>query len=362
MRIIGTLLVFGLIGFVAWSTPQLAQEQASQPNQARGNNQGAAARAQLVPTAKAFLNALDEQQKQKALLAYDSDKRVGWHFIPMETRKGLPLREMSEEQKQLAFKLLRATVSQMGYNKATTIMQLESVLRKLEGVGSEDRRDPEKYYFTLFGNPAARQKWGLSIEGHHLSLNFAAEGNRLVGTTPQFFASNPAVLKDSYGEKFPKGMEVLKAEQELAFQLVNSLDQQQLATAMLPGETPSEIRGAGEPQPPTDAPRGIAASEFSDEQLATLKKLMEAYTSKMRPPVAKRRWEQIEEAGLEKVHFSWSGATQPGMGHYYVVQGPTFVIEFINVQPDAAGNPANHIHCVWRDMRGDFGLPIAANN
>ena len=58
------------------------------------------------------------------------------------------------------------------------------------------------------------------------------------------------------------------------------------------------------------------------------------------------------------MHFAWAGATKPGVGHYYRVQGPTFLIEFVNVQPDAAGNIANHIHCVWRDMRGDFGIPI----
>ncbi|MEO1972064.1 MAG: DUF3500 domain-containing protein, partial [Pirellulaceae bacterium] len=49
---------------------------------------------------------------------------------------------------------------------------------------------------------------------------------------------------------------------------------------------------------------------------------------------------------------------KPGIGHYYRIQGPTFLIEFVNTQPDAAGNPANHIHCVWRDMKGDFAIPV----
>jgi hypothetical protein len=48
---------------------------------------------------------------------------------------------------------------------------------------------------------------------------------------------------------------------------------------------------------------------------------------------------------------------KPGVGHGYRVEGPTFSIEFVNVQPDAEGNPANHIHCVWRDRSGDFDLP-----
>ena len=47
-----------------------------------------------------------------------------------------------------------------------------------------------------------------------------------------------------------------------------------------------------------------------------------------------------------------------GEGRYYCIQGPSFQIEFVNVQPDSAGNPANHIHSVWRDLRGDFAIPL----
>ena len=50
--------------------------------------------------------------------------------------------------------------------------------------------------------------------------------------------------------------------------------------------------------------------------------------------------------GWDDVHFAWSGSLMPGVGHAYRVEGTTFSIEFANVQPDAEGNPANHIHCV----------------
>ncbi len=60
---------------------------------------------------------------------------------------------------------------------------------------------------------------------------------------------------------------------------------------------------------------------------------MTAYTSKMRPVVSKARWELIEKAGFDKVYFAWSGADRPAFGHYYRVQGPTFVIEFITCRP-----------------------------
>lgn len=340
--------------------PSSAQEKPAtskpQPTATAQANQNKAP--QLLPSAKAFLASLDDTQREKAVLTYDSEKRVQWHFIPMQTRKGLPIMEMEDSQKKLAMTLLRSALSELGYNKATKIMSLEKVLKQLEGDKGTNERNPEKYYFTLFGTPAPQQAWGLSIEGHHLSLNFSLTGNRIVDSTPQFFATNPAKLMDSYGDEFPKGLEVLGAEERLGFELAKSLSEEQFAKAKLPGETPSEIRGAGEPQPSTTVLGGIAAAELTAEQQETLKKLMTAYTKKMKPGVQKARWQLIDEAGFDKIQFGWSGATKPGVGHYYVIQGPTFVIEFINVQPDAAGNPANHIHCVWRDMQGDFDLPV----
>ena len=77
------------------------------------------------------------------------------------------------------------------------------------------------------------------------------------------------------------------------------------------------------------------------------------------PEEVGRAWiGEIDKAGIDRVHFAWSGATEPGIGHYYRLQGPTFLIEFINVQRDSAGNPANHIHAVWRNMAGDFGVAL----
>ncbi len=344
---------------LAWQTLTFAQEKSP-----RVKAQDAAVQAnqnkapKLLASATEFLATLNDAQREKALLPYDSEKRVQWHFIPMQTRKGLPIMEMQESQKKVAMTLLRSALSQVGYNKATKIMSLEKVLKQLEGDKGANERNPEKYYFTIFGTPAPQQPWGLSIEGHHLSLNFSVTGNRIVDSTPQFFATNPAKLMDSYGDEFPKGLEVLGAEEQLGFELVNSLSEDQLAKAKLPGEVPSEIRGASEPQPSTVVLGGIAAKDLDADQQEVLKKLMKAYTNKMKTGVQNSRWKLIDESGFDKIQFGWAGAMKSGAGHYYVVQGPTFVIEFINVQPDAAGNPANHIHCVWRDMQGDFDMPI----
>jgi hypothetical protein len=316
--------------------------------------------ASLTKAAQAFTAQLDDAQKEKALLSYEAKQRVDWQFIPLPTRKGLPLMQMRPEQQKAALALLHAAVSQVGYDKATKIMSLENVLRKLEGPNGKNERNPQKYYFTIYGKVG--EHWGLSIEGHHLSLNFVMQGDKIVDSTPQFFATNPAELKDNYGEGFEKGLRVLREEETLAFDLLGSLNAEQRKAVMLPGATPGEIRGAAEPQPPQTAPEGLTADKLDDKQKDVLRKLLEAYTSKMRPEVAAARWQQIEKGGFDKLAFAWSGADHSGVGHYYRIQGATFLVEFVNMQADAAGNPANHIHCVWRDLEGDFDLPIRSRD
>ncbi len=67
----------------------------------------------------------------------------------------------------------------------------------------------------------------------------------------------------------------------------------------------------------------------------------------------------MKDHGLNSVYFAWSGATEPGVGHDYCVQGPSFMLELVNVQSDPAGNKANHVHSVWRSLNGDFAVGAA---
>ncbi len=312
---------------------------------------------QMRVFADAFLQTLDEKQSAKATMPYDSPERVGWHFIPMPTRKGLVLKDMNAAQKTAALRLLRACLSEAGYDKASKIMLLEGVLRQLEGAGSEERRDPEKYYLTIFGTPSDSELWGLSFEGHHLSLNFSCRGGELVDSTPQFFASNPAKIMTEVKGQLGKGTRVLRDEEDLGFELIGSLTDAQKETALIAKEAPAELRFAGEPQAKVDEPVGIAYSALTDEQARLLKQLVSIYANAVPEATARQRHELIDTNDWQNVYFAWAGATTPGVGHYYRIRGKDFLIEFVNTQADASGNPANHIHCVWRDLTGDFDLP-----
>ena len=312
----------------------------------------------FVTAANGFLATLDDEEKKLAVMDYESPERVGWHFIPKDKRKGLVVKEMNPKQRRAANQLLRAGLSFLGYKKFTNIMKLEGVLHELEKANpGRFPRDTELYFYTVFGKPAKEGKWGVSIEGHHMSLNFVIEDGEVISSTPQVMCSNPTIVPADLAG-FEKGARVLDNEETLGFDLVNSLNDEQKKVAMIAEEAPREVRNAGEAQPPQTPAEGIAISKLEDEQKKTLRQLIFTYTKTMAPEIAAQRLADIKEAGWGKVKFAWAGATKPGIGHYYRIQGPTFVVEFVNTQPDAAGNPASHIHCLWRDMRGDFAIAV----
>jgi hypothetical protein len=230
----------------------------------------------MTVEATRYLSLLDAEQRATSLLPYDTPQRLEWHFIPKPTRKGLQVKDMTQEQRKAARGLLRSCLSEVGYGKADRIMKLENLLHALE----KDRsggpiRDPQRYYFTLFGEPTADGRWGLSIEGHHLSLNFVVEKGRVISSTPTFFAANPALIQAQVpGTDFAKGARVLADEELLAFELVGSLDEQQRKAAVIADKAPAEIRAAGEPQPPADEGVGLEWSKLTEAQRMTLIKLI----------------------------------------------------------------------------------------
>jgi hypothetical protein len=313
----------------------------------------------MTKAADRFLASLSAEQAVKARLAFEDPRRLDWHFIPKAERKGLQIKEMTAEQRKLAHALLHSGLSEIGHDKASTIMSLEAILHELEkNRQGAQIRDPERYYFTVFGAPSIQGKWGWSVEGHHLSLNFVVSDGKLVSATPAFFGANPATVQTELSVGPKKGQRTLAKEETLAFELLKSLTADQRKEAVIDQEAPKDIRGPATPQPPMDAAAGVAGSKMTEAQLKTLWGLIESYAANMPQEVGAAWLSEIKKAGTEKVHFAWAGADKPGVGHYYRLQGPTFLVEFINVQADSANNPANHIHSVWRSMTGDFGVTL----
>src|SRR5262249_1238904 len=182
--------------------------------------------ATMTDAAKAYLASLTPEQRAKTMFPFQSDERQNWHFVPLE-RKGVALREMTAAQKHLAEALLSAGLSQQGVIKAHTIMSLDQILKDMEkGTGPE--RDPEKYYVSIFGEPAETGTWGYRFEGHHISLNFTIVNGR-VASSPNFFGANPAEVKEG-----PRaGLRALRREEEVGRSFIKSLTDAQRAIAIV---------------------------------------------------------------------------------------------------------------------------------
>jgi hypothetical protein len=375
------------------------------------------AAAAMAKAANEFLSSLTDAQRQKAAYPVASEEWTRWNFIPasMFPRNGLSFKEMNQTQRQRAHDLMKASLSQAGYMTATSVMQLENVLREIEGPsatagappvaaaapapatapapavaeagaargeggqrgeggrggrggrggggrggdggggGAPIIRDPELYFLTVFGNPAAAGGWGWRVEGHHVSLRFAIDnGKMLVSSTPQFIGSNPAEVPYGYGPH--TGLRVLAAQEDAARALVLALDAKAQAVAIV-APTPRGFASGTTVRFNSPAPVGLAVGQMSSAHRNMVMKLIDSYANIMPADIAAERMARIKSAGIEKIMFAWSGATEKGRPYQYQVQGPTFLIEHNNTQ-----NNGNHVHAVWRDFNGDFGRDVLAEH
>jgi hypothetical protein len=305
----------------------------------------------MASAASKFLHGLTPEQRQQAAFAFDGDERLRWHFIPTETfpRKGLLIRDMNEPQRKLAHDLLKSGLSERGYLTAAAIMDLETVLKALEAPAGRLERDPEKYFFSVFGSPSAKAPWGWRVEGHHVSLHFTVVNGALVAGSPTFFGSNPAEVRD--GAK--KGLRILGAEEDAARALLDSLDESQRASAVIDATAPGDMITMAKVDIAPLSPAGLTTDALNATQRDLLMKLIDVYIGLMAPDIAADRLARLRKAGVEKIAFAWAGETTRGKKHYYRIQGPTFLVEYDNTQ-----NDANHIHSVWRDFQGDFGRDL----
>ena len=304
----------------------------------------------------AFVNSLSAEQKQKAVFPFKSDERLHWNFIPTEgfPRNGLLLRDMDENQRKLAHDLLKSALSQRGYMTATAIMDLESTLGDMErgargGGGGGFERHPLKYFFSVFGTPSAKETWGWRVEGHHVSLHFSVVNGTLVASSPTFFGTNPAEVREGPRQ----GLRILGEQEDEGRSLLMALNDTQRSKAVIQNVALNEIVTTNKLDITPLSPIGLPASEMTTPQRDMLMKVINVYVSKMADDIAAERTAKLQKAGIDKIAFAWAGEAERGKRHYYRIQGPTFLIEHDNSQ-----NNGNHVHSVWRDFAGDFGRDL----
>ena len=308
--------------------------------------------AAMAESARHFLRSLDSDGQNQTNLTFDDENRYDWHYIPRPgERKGIAYKSMTAAQSQLADRLMSTALSHEGLSRALGVMYLDQILFEIE---KRPVRDSELYYVTVFGDPSSEGNWGWRVEGHHLSLNITLQDGEVISTSPMFMGANPARVREDGAQA---GLEVLADEQVLARQLLHSFDEGQRETVVYADKAPRDIATREQRQADPGPPLGLSVREMTGAQADLLMRLVETYAYRMRPQLADLELEEMRRADVREIHFGWAGESEFGEPHYYRIQGPTFLVEYDNVQ-----NGANHIHSVWRDLTGDFGDDVLSQH
>ena len=306
--------------------------------------------AAMVDAARRWLASLDAPRRSKATYHYLDGERIFWYYPPLN-RHGLPLRDMDDNQRALALELLSTGLTDEAGQQARLIIEHEDVLGPLEAEAGHTTwpRDPHLYYWTVFGEPGRAEPWGWRAEGHHLSVHYSVWGDQVIAVTPFFFGANPAEVR-----KGPKeGLRILSRREDLAIDLISSLDAGQRGKAVIHDKAPWDILGYNSSKQAVHNDEGLAGREMNGTQREMLMTLISEYVHGVPAPVAAERMGKIRETGLDSYRLVWAGGLDRSRDHYYRIHGGQFIVEFDNIQ-----NGANHIHSVWRDVENDFAQDV----
>lgn len=294
------------------------------------------------------INSLDSLQKAKSVFPFDEMSRYDWNYLPpsLIPRRGACLKDLDSTQKNNVYALLKSFLSEKGFTRTLDIMDNEFYLKELEP--NMIHRIPENQFIAFYGNPGTDSIWGWKFSGHHIALNFTIVNDKLA-FTPVFFGVYPAEIKEGQN----KGRRIIKDEEDIGFELINMLSSEQKLKAIFQSKAFNDIVTTNSIQVGPLDPVGILAKDLTPQQKIILNKLIVCHLSSMPTEIAEMRMKRIASEDFNQIRFGWAGGLVEGVPHYYRIQGKTFLIEFDNTTHNA-----NHIHIVWRDFNGDFGVDL----
>jgi hypothetical protein len=306
--------------------------------------------------ADAFLAGLTDEQRKKTLFPVDDDEWRKWDNRSFPLRQGVGFNEMTPAQRELAFALLRASLSAKGLQKTSDIMKLNGTLAELADNFNEYGQ--WSYWITVMGTPSDAEPWGWQLDGHHAIINYFVLGDQVV-MTPTFMGSEP--VRAEAGAF--RGTVVMQDEQNKGLRLFNALDKGQQAKAVIrssKGAT-DNLAQAYEDNLVLDY-AGIPVSQLNPRQQDLLLDLIAEYVGNMKEGHAKVRMEEVRRH-LSRTYFAWIGSAAPDGVFYYRIQSPVILIEFDHqnrvapVRTDTASR--DHIHTVVRTPNGnDYGKDL----
>lgn len=316
--------------------------------------------------AVSLYNSFDKIQLHSGKLTFNDTARLQWNNLPvgLRARVGTSIGNMTEDQRKLVHRILSASFSSQGYLKATSIMHLDDLLsRYYDSLFYKKEISDTTYtfirsllwshknfYFAFFGQPTDGV-WGYKLEGHHLSVNFTFVNDKL-SVTPFFIGTDPA----EYPTSEYAGWRVLGQEEDLGIKLITLLSTVQQKKAIMSSAVPQDIITGAESGKRLVDNWGILGAEMNRSQKGILQYIIREFVFNLEYEKAVIEYDKIVKAGIDKIYFGWIGAIDEKKPHYYVLNGPTFLIEFDN--NGGPRNSANHIHAIWREKGNEYGEDV----
>jgi uncharacterized protein DUF3500 len=305
--------------------------------------------------ADAFLASLDPQRRAKALFPVDTDTWRRWSNIHVYLmRHGVALDEMTSAQRERALALLRASLSQAGFNLARDVMKLNEVIGDI--TGRHDEYGEWLYWLSIMGAPSSTEPWGWQIDGHHVNVNCLVLGDQIV-LTPMFLGSEPvAADAGRYA-----GTRVFQPEEQNGLAFLRALTPEQQAKTIIASELPGEVFTAAYRDNFELRYQGIRHDELTSSQQRAMFGLIDTYVSRIRPGHAQVRIEEVRRH-LAETYFAWMGGVDADSVFYYRIHSPVILIEFDHQRGVALDNDQpsrNHVHTVVRTPNGnDYGKDL----
>lgn len=300
----------------------------------------------IVDSAQLFLDSLSKDERSKVIFDFnDSAQRKRWSNLPvnMAERRGLRMGDLKSSQRDLAMKVLAASLSRMGYEKVVGIIESDEVLRR-EASRNAPPFGRDEFFISFMGKPSISEPWMIQFGGHHLALNITVAGSHGV-LTPSLIAVQPARFTMDGKTVRPMGRETDKA-----LDLVKMLSEAQRKEAVLGSQMRDLVLGPGH-DGETIQPEGVKTSSFTETQRRILIELISEWSGIIHDEAASAKLDEIR-ANLNDTWFAWSGPMEAGKG-YFRIQGPTVFIEYAPQR--LGGDVTMHIHSMYRDPTNDYG-------
>lgn len=322
--------------------------------------------AAAAAAATRWLDALSPEVRQLVCQPVDSDLWRHWQNTPLILRQPqLELLEMSLPLRELGMEIVRASLSQEGYERVREVMANNLFLGRLAEM--TDVLNDWAFTLTIFGRPSSSEPWGWQIFGHHLALNCLFIGEHMT-LSPVFMGLEP---DHDHGLKHRRMFEPHERSALAFFHALNNIEQDKavLYRSMRPEDQPDgrfhpddgrQVGGAFQDNRIVPY-EGLPVARLGAGQKRLLLDLAGLFVANMPDGPAEARMREIERY-LGDTHFLWIGEADDVNPFYFRIHSPVALFEFDHHSGIFLANkdPARfHVHTIVRTPNGgDYGADL----